>query len=171
MNCRTFLKNISPFLDGELNRLLAARMESHLDTCEACRGELDLVRRTDLLLGEAPGLEPAVDFAGTIIARVDRLSGDDGRVIPFPAHHWRLTAALAAACLVLALSATFFLYGRSHDTPAPDMLVAELDVLAEMDLPSHLELLENLDSLEAFEEIDEFEGFLGDIHDALQNGS
>jgi len=171
MNCSAFLKNISPFLDGELSRRLAARMESHLDTCETCRGELDLVRRTDLLLGEAPGIEPAVDFADTVIARVDRLSGDDGQVILFPAHHWRLTAALAAACLVLALSATFFLHGRSHDTPAPDMLVAELDVLAEMDFLSDLEILENLDSLEAFEEIDELEGFLSDIDDALENGS
>lgn len=170
MNCRTCLKNISPFLDGELRPRLSADMKAHFDTCQACRHELHLARKTELLLDSSPGLDPVPDFADRVLESVDRLGNSTPRVLPVPARHWKLAAALAA-CLLLAISVNFFLPDRASDAPAPDTLVAELDVLAELDFLSDLEVLENLDSLEAFAEIDELEAFLGDIDDALDNGS
>lgn len=48
MNCETTLPLLEAYLDNELDRADAREVETHLDTCEACRnalGKLDDVRR------------------------------------------------------------------------------------------------------------------------------
>lgn len=44
--CRTYFERISEFLDGELDRDLCAKIESHLQDCPECRKCLESLRRT-----------------------------------------------------------------------------------------------------------------------------
>jgi anti-sigma factor (TIGR02949 family) len=66
MSC-SFYQYLSPFLDGELDSLKAKGIEEHLETCESCRRELNLVLqiRNSLRQGAAsmkapPGLKEKI---------------------------------------------------------------------------------------------------------------
>jgi hypothetical protein len=54
MSCRKIKKNLVPFLDGELPSAEARRVRSHLQTCQACRKESELLQSSlDLALRRA----------------------------------------------------------------------------------------------------------------------
>ncbi len=58
-NCKPFKKQLTAYLHGELNETDLRNMESHLETCAACRAELATQRTTLELLGEALESAPA----------------------------------------------------------------------------------------------------------------
>lgn len=46
MNCRGLIREISAYLDGELEAELLADIESHLQRCKDCRVVVDTTRKT-----------------------------------------------------------------------------------------------------------------------------
>ncbi len=55
--CQELKQQLSGYLDGELDPLLCAELERHLQNCENCRVVVDTLRRTILLYrdyGRAP---------------------------------------------------------------------------------------------------------------------
>lgn len=56
--CGEIREQLSPFLEGELAGEERSRIEGHLRTCESCRNDLDLLRRTVGALRELPELPP-----------------------------------------------------------------------------------------------------------------
>lgn len=46
MNCRGVIRELSNFLDGDLDPVVRAELERHLEHCEDCRMVLDTTRKT-----------------------------------------------------------------------------------------------------------------------------
>ena len=58
--CRDLLGQLSDYIDGELEAVLCAQLESHLAECPDCRVMVDTVRRTIILYhSEAPAELPS----------------------------------------------------------------------------------------------------------------
>ena len=64
MDCKTVLALIDAYLDGELDRIEARALETHLDGCPACAGEKGTVQFNWRWAKESP-------------------NGDLGRSVPF----------------------------------------------------------------------------------------
>jgi anti-sigma factor RsiW len=45
-NCRTYLQELSPYIDGELSEELCAELEQHLEGCQNCRVVVNTLRKT-----------------------------------------------------------------------------------------------------------------------------
>ena len=56
---------LSAYIDGQVNDSERARVEAHLDGCEACRSELTTLRATVDLLARLPQIVPSRSFALT----------------------------------------------------------------------------------------------------------
>lgn len=46
MNCRGVIRELSNFLDGDLDPALRAELERHLEHCDDCRMVVDTTRKT-----------------------------------------------------------------------------------------------------------------------------
>ena len=52
--CRELLKNLSDYVDGELDQALCVEIERHMLDCDDCRVVVDTLRNTVLLYGCLP---------------------------------------------------------------------------------------------------------------------
>ncbi|HVP21625.1 MAG TPA: zf-HC2 domain-containing protein [Anaerolineaceae bacterium] len=89
---------LGAYLDGELDRQGQIEMEAHLETCQACRDELEELRRLSLLLRAAPqpDFTPALDFKAQLMLQLPR------RAEAQPPRRYGLLLGMAPA-LVLAV--------------------------------------------------------------------
>lgn len=53
-SCRDLLKDLSAYIDGELEEALCFEIENHMAECENCRVVVDTLRKTVLLYHELP---------------------------------------------------------------------------------------------------------------------
>lgn len=60
--CRKLLKDLSDYVDGEVDEALCVEIERHMDECENCRVVVDTLRKTVLLYHNLPP-EPMPDDA------------------------------------------------------------------------------------------------------------
>lgn len=58
--CRTLLKDLSDYVDGDLEETLCQEIEHHMDACDTCRIVVDTLRKTVLLYHSLP-TEPMPD--------------------------------------------------------------------------------------------------------------
>jgi anti-sigma factor RsiW len=107
---------MSPHLDGELGNWRRRRLEHHLDSCVACRAELEADRRVWALLAAAEVAE-APDVVGWVEARLDREPSTMTRRQP-----WRFApVAYAAAVLLFAAAGSLGgAYAAERRQPAGD---------------------------------------------------
>ncbi len=65
---------LGAYLDGELSRRDQIEIEVHLETCPACREELEELRRLSLLMRTAPrpDFTPALDFKAQLMLQLPR---------------------------------------------------------------------------------------------------
>jgi len=61
--CDNVREWLSPYLDDELDAGERQRVTSHLESCQACREELDSLRKTVSLVRRMPVIEPRHSFA------------------------------------------------------------------------------------------------------------
>jgi len=108
VRCPEFRERLDGFVDGHLAPGDVADLKRHLEGCEGCREEerelRDLLSRASALKGEAA---PARDLWPGIRDRIERR----GAAAFFNAGSWstwRTGAALAAAVLIVAVTATVF---------------------------------------------------------------
>ena len=59
---RRFRKNLSPYIDGELEANAVERLEAHLAACEDCRLELRQLRATAAALHDLPEVQVPRSF-------------------------------------------------------------------------------------------------------------
>jgi predicted anti-sigma-YlaC factor YlaD len=119
MHCRKVKKSIGRFLDGEMNRVDAERLNAHLSNCESCQAEADRARELDDLLNESS--TPAVPewFLSKVVmaARNESLSSFDERP------QWRekfslpqLVLRAAAVAIIVMILIGGFRVGRMIST-------------------------------------------------------
>jgi anti-sigma factor RsiW len=95
MRCATSRRWISGYQDGELGRWRRRRLGRHLDSCMACRAELEADQRIWALLEGAEVVE-----APDVMSRLERRLGERATVSPAP--WWQLAPAYAAAVVLCA---------------------------------------------------------------------
>jgi anti-sigma factor RsiW len=97
--CAALAEELVAYLDGEQPEPERGRIENHVGTCLACRRELERLRRTRVLLGALPLIEPSADFHDGMWRRLDaapaRRRGRRRAVL------WGAPALAAAAALAL----------------------------------------------------------------------
>ncbi len=138
MQCDDVRENLVAFVDGELPVQEQQLVVSHIDSCPACRAELEHERALTLRLAQVLDVEPR-PFDGSLAARVrERAAASD-----VTSHRWVL--ALAAATLV-AVTAWFFF---SKEDAGQDVVLPKGDDSEKVDteLLSHLDLLEDIDAV------------------------
>jgi anti-sigma-K factor RskA len=131
MNAPTPHVDVAAYALGSLGDDERARFEAHLDTCDACRRELqELMPAVSLLaLGETelPDVPRGLE-ARTLLA-VERAAGETGptrRGRRALVTRRRLVPALAAACVGIAIGVALALSGDDNDREPPVEAVAEL---------------------------------------------
>jgi anti-sigma factor RsiW len=158
MNCEERREAQSALVDGELGGAERAELETHLETCDACRAALADHERLDALLRALPQVTPAPDFEARFWARVAReraaaeTGGLSGRL-----RAWLRPAVLAGLSGVAAASVAAFVL--LHQTPTstsaaldPDarLVVNERDFELiqddDMDVVSDVDVLEDWDA-------------------------
>ncbi len=122
---------LSAYIDGEVTRDEAARVEQHLPTCRRCAGELESLRWTVNLLREVPPIPVPHSFA-VRLADLEPEPAQRRRSLP----NWLLNglqwATAATAALMMLLIATDFLNLGQLAAPAALMQAAESERAAPM---------------------------------------
>lgn len=100
MNCRTFQRQISSFVDAELGPAATKALREHLAQCRECRSRYERVAALDAALKAMPAERPQPDLAGQVKARIARVATrrDEQRAFP----DW-IRVPLAAMIILLAL--------------------------------------------------------------------
>jgi hypothetical protein len=145
---------ISPFMDGELSGDKAARVRSHLETCEDCRKELESFQIVDNLLQGIREIDPSEGFERSFWRKAADSEEKKTRrsFSGFLFSGWR--PYLATALTALLVAGFFFLRDRSSPGQgSEEILIAEqLELFVDFELINQLDLLENWDAIMTLEE-------------------
>ena len=114
MNCRKCRDQLSAYLDGELAVQQAERIRAHLDTCKACREELEFLKQTIGLVKELPHVPAPPKLRERVLAGLETPQAED--VPREGVSKWR-TLWPAAAVLVIGLAIWAFYRPRTPSEP------------------------------------------------------
>ena len=122
MDCRGFRKNHVAFVDDLLPGVEMVVMQRHLHECEACARHDMLVRRSLLVVRNAPMIEPSADFSARLNARLRDCRAMDAMGNAGRTPVSRALAAAAASILIIgymSLAATDWLRHQDDVVLAP----------------------------------------------------
>jgi predicted anti-sigma-YlaC factor YlaD len=164
MNC-TDIRNLLPvYLDGELEASEQRRVKTHLDGCEACRREVDIIAKSWEMLGELGGIEPNPFYVSRFFARVGERRPRHAKWVDLlrsVLSHRRLLPVMAAAGLVILIG-----IGVTHmqqRTDADARLAAvqlnglDVELFESIEIADNFELIKELELLSDMEIIQELE--------------
>ena len=75
IDCKHVWEFISGYIDGELDALLRADIDRHLETCEICSAVLDSTRNIVILIADNRVFELPAGFSDRLHASIDREIG------------------------------------------------------------------------------------------------
>lgn len=101
MNTQHVTELLSAYLDGQVGTGERARITAHLDTCDACRAQLESLRKTVMLLHDAEPVRAPEGFRAQVRARVASDAGRPAKAWRPPALSWSWRTVGAAAAVVL----------------------------------------------------------------------
>jgi anti-sigma factor RsiW len=106
--------HVQAYHDGELDAALAARFESHLDSCADCQGDLlALQSLSDLIAANSPSVQMSFDALQRLHDEVDRTM--DRSLLPLA----RNLVGIAAAVLIVAMAGLWRLQPQHAGAPQP----------------------------------------------------
>ena len=145
MSCSRMENQILPYVDGRLKPADIRAVESHLESCAACRVRVNEFRAVCGLLDELPLIEPSGAFDARVRARV--------AAEPVKQSWWSVfmpspRAAFAASFLLLA---TIWVGTHSNNNSVNLQNVPSTQAIDPNDLP----VLENYDVLANFEPLED----------------
>src|SRR5438270_13032395 len=112
MNCEQVWREISNYLDGELNASLHASMDDHFRTCARCRAVLEGTRNVVSLYGDERMIEVPAGFGG----RLQKQLAQHGRVARRRLSAWSAWLVPVAALLLISGGVKI---GSSNTVPHP----------------------------------------------------
>ncbi len=122
-----FEERLSAYLDGELLPQEQTAVEHHLDTCPACRWDLDTLRQTVQWTRELPTLTVPRVFTIPAPAEPERAVRRRWRFVPM----MQGATALIALLLFFVVAGDFLLVGSFRQAGAPASMMMEATVPAE----------------------------------------
>jgi anti-sigma factor RsiW len=145
---------LSALLDGELSTGQSAAVRRHMDRCDACRRQYDLLERSDAMVRGMAPLAPSADFDRAFWQKVADL--EDRRT----GRYWlqvlwgRWRPALIAGVTATAAAAVIFVMAGVHRGPTPEevFIAQNMELLENFEIIDHLEMLEQLNAVETMEE-------------------
>ena len=135
MSCNRMENLILPYVDGRLKESERREVETHLESCAACRLRVNEFRAVTGLLDELPVIEPSAAFDMRVHARVA------AEPVKRSLWGWFAPSPRVAFAASLLVAATIWLGSFSPTPPA----------IAQDDIP----VLENYDVLSNFEPLTE----------------
>jgi anti-sigma factor (TIGR02949 family) len=72
VDCRHVWEHISAYIDGEVDAVLRAEIDKHLETCEVCSAVLDSTRNVVMLVADGRVFEVPVGFSERLHERLER---------------------------------------------------------------------------------------------------
>ncbi len=72
INCQHVWEYISAYIDGEVDAVLRAEIDKHLETCEICSAILDSTRNLVVLVADGRVFELPAGFSERLHARLDQ---------------------------------------------------------------------------------------------------
>jgi predicted anti-sigma-YlaC factor YlaD len=72
IDCKHVWQHISAYIEGDVDAVLRAEIDKHLETCEICLAILDSTRNVVILLADDRIFELPVDFSQRLHERIDR---------------------------------------------------------------------------------------------------
>jgi anti-sigma factor RsiW len=114
LSCARAQVLLEPYLDGDLQPERRVRVKAHLQTCAACRDELEMAKRVRAALQALPEREAPAAVVATVSKRTRAASGmpsaRPAQVVDLGAwagRHWRALTAVGA--LAAAVATVMFL--------------------------------------------------------------
>jgi anti-sigma factor RsiW len=155
--CKRDQEAIAAYVDGELDTSARAELESHLETCAACRERVAAQRRLGELFAALPEVTPSGDFEARFWARVARER--DRAPAGFAARLGALLSLRAAFAIAAATAAALVFavaLSRMPGTPAakldPDVRIVsdaeDFELLQDPDMDT----IADVDVLEAWDD-------------------
>ncbi len=72
IDCKHVWQRISAYIEGDVDAVLRAEIDKHLETCEICSAVLDSTRNVVILLADDRVFELPVGFSQRLHERIDR---------------------------------------------------------------------------------------------------
>ncbi len=150
MDCNEAREELVAFLDGALEAERAGQLKAHLESCAACRGESERLRRAVEATRAVPPTELSADLKRRFFERLAKEKREGLRGWWFErAPRWVLAGAGGLA--VAALGVTIWLSGPG--VSEEDKIIARhLELFSDYEVISMLPLLEDLEFIEAMDE-------------------
>ena len=75
IDCKHVWQYISAYIEGDVDAVLRAEIDRHLETCEICSAVLDSTRNVVVLLADDRVFELPLEFSRRLHERIDRELG------------------------------------------------------------------------------------------------
>lgn len=75
IDCKHVWQYISAYIEGDVDALLRAEIDRHLETCEICSAVLDSTRNVVILMADERVFELPAGFSQRLHERIDRELG------------------------------------------------------------------------------------------------
>lgn len=152
MDCKTVLKNIVAYLDGELDKDLSARIGRHLESCPACNKEARLLFKAWNLLDEFPELAPREKIIRGVKERLKGIDREKKVLLPVN-WGWQKIAGLATAAVLIIVFGVCLVTDvfQPAEPPAqPDIKITGTEEAEELKvrLDYYAEFLNNLEEVD-----------------------
>ena len=158
LTCIKHHRNLVAYVDGELPKARAARLELHLRTCDSCSAD---VRALGQLSGLAPPaeIEPSADFDRVFWARLAEARQQKAPSALSQAFFSAKSffASPAGLSLSVGLAMGVFMVSLYLMRPVTQVSLPrqqELKAAAELDLYANFDVIQNSEALENFELIE-----------------
>ena len=135
MTCLEVQTQLSAFLEESLDPIRMKAVDTHLNSCSACRAELNGLSDCIRQVAELPMLEPPAGFARRVMAHVAEIKVEPSGWQRFKAA-LRATMPIQAAAVVMVAVLAVLLYQRDNDLNQP---VSAPSVETSSALPSRVE--------------------------------
>jgi len=114
MRCTKAKRLISPYMDGELDSGLKQSLESHMDNCGSCRGELEGAMKLHDLFAQPVRFKAPYGFATRVMANAASDKKSRGAWIPVFAKFAETIVVLAMVGVGI-ISGTFLINGAGPE--------------------------------------------------------
>ncbi len=71
VSCKKLARNLSGYIDGDLDRELCCEIERHLSYCRRCSVLMDSVRKVIVIVGDEQTFELPIGFSQRLHAFID----------------------------------------------------------------------------------------------------
>lgn len=144
MKCKKVKKELSAYVDGELNEKDKQAIFEHVEKCSNCKGELVILSQQDEYLRQLEPIKPSSDFRGRFWQKVNVWEESKQKQkmswlqkiswLPFPVSAWNF-AVLFLAVLSGTMAFSWYKYSVAPAVKQKSFFLQSIKVFA--DLPAN----------------------------------